>query len=118
MSDIEILMKDNSGIGYGYIFEIQKDIYSGEVYQNRLSEKLLKRNSSYSKLVEDIGYGKSYSVGEKSKLDTINEILDFYFIPCIKELPEIKIEKNMKEAIKYLNDNNLNYYIFKLKEKQ
>lgn len=108
--DIEIIMRDDAGIGYGYIYETDLGVYSGQVYQNRLNNKLITNNASYERITNEITQGKAYCIDEKTKLEAINEILDFYFMGPLEKEPEIKEEESIQTAVSNLEDKK--FHIF------
>lgn len=112
-ADIEVIIKDESGIGYGYICE-SDGYYLGTVYQSRFNKELLKEKARDELLIDEIAQSKAFSMTNPSNLKILNLILDFYFIEGIKEIPDLNKHKSIASAINHLENNSLKYYIFTL----
>ena len=143
MEDIDVLIKDTMGIGFGYVYESADfDGYTAIMYQNRINENL----NNEEEIIGELSNGKAYCYDGASILECINAILDFWFIKplsnaeiqSINEIISDKIKKTInqgkinqlksqklklalgndyyKEAINYLKNNDLKYLIFQYKK--
>lgn len=112
--DIEVIINTDVGIGYGNVYKSADGPYNynGNMYQSRLCNKLLKAGANDDDLIDNIANGKSYFIEKNSKVAAIYEILDFYNVNHDRKLPEIKKYDSFQDAIKYMKDNKLDYYIF------
>lgn len=82
--DIEIIFKDNAGIGYAEIWD-NGDVYTGIMFQDRLSDELLEADQAEEAFELLSNTSKAYCADDEDLLKVINKCLDFWFIPSIVE---------------------------------
>jgi hypothetical protein len=83
------------------------------MYQGRINNRLKKDSSIVEELGEDDAYvfEEDFSEDDKGLLKCINEVMDFWSLPNLSELPkEIKKYNSIKEAIKDNKDKHVVIY--------
>lgn len=111
-----ILIKDESGIGFGDIYSNDEKQHIGQIYQNRLNAELIDKKASFNEFIEDLSMGKSYIIDIGSKLETVNEMLEFYFKEKIEIYPDnIELMENISVAVEHLENNKLEYFICQIR---
>lgn len=104
VQEVEILVRDENGIGMGNARLSQDDItkYIAEMYQDRLKLEF----TNDDELLETLAEGKLYIGDDNSTLvEAINSVLNFWFVAPITEnkIKEVPQFNSLKEALSYFS---------------
>jgi len=99
-TDLTILIPNEDGFGLACITAKEDELFSVDMYQNRIKLDAKTDDEIY----EDLENSKSYYKTCPTIIECLNGILDFWFIDPVTEKQEVKTYESIIEAIKFNKD--------------
>jgi len=110
MEDINVLIKDKKEYGFGYVYETEGKLQA-IMYQSRIDLEAKEEDA-----IEYLGSGKAYTDVFLTVLECINAIREFWFLPPLETMPEIKEYFYAADAVK--DNPNASFICYQMSQSQ